>query len=236
MANPTAPPNSGLFTTAFVVGGVYNANTPTLKDGQSCAFQFDINGNLKTTSSGGGGGGNVNITQVAGNTVAATTAAALPVELFDGTNAFGTSTNPLYAYADLLGQTSLPTAISPPAAVQPMGDKFGRAIVTLNAMRDIIGTVSVQTTNASSTTLITGIASTYADIITYIATNESSTATVISLSDGTTTYKYALAGNGGIVINFPTPLPAASTNTNWTVQSSVNSINVDHVAVYVKNK
>jgi hypothetical protein len=57
-------------------------------------FSFDANNNLMVTSSGGGSS-STNITQVAGNTIAATTAAALPVELFDGTNPFGTASNPL---------------------------------------------------------------------------------------------------------------------------------------------
>jgi uncharacterized protein affecting Mg2+/Co2+ transport len=54
----------------------------------------DVSENIRVTG-GGGGGGAVNVTQVAGNNINATPAAALPVELFDGTNAFGTATNPL---------------------------------------------------------------------------------------------------------------------------------------------
>jgi len=42
----------------FTVGGFYNFAPFTLVDGQACALQFDINGNLKVTSTGGGGGSN----------------------------------------------------------------------------------------------------------------------------------------------------------------------------------
>lgn len=93
MASPKAPPNSSQPTTAEVVGGVYNATTPTLVDGQASALQLDSSGNLKTTSSGGGGGGNVNITGVNGPAPALSN--PLPVELSDGTNAVGTVGNPL---------------------------------------------------------------------------------------------------------------------------------------------
>lgn len=137
----------------------------------------------------------------------------------------------------LIAATALPTAVTGGQLVGAMGDKFGRQITTLNGPRDIIGTVSVQTTDNSSHNLIAGAgAGIYTDILFLVVTNESATAAVISLSDGTTTYKIAVAANGGAVLPIPTPLPAASTNTAWTVQSSVNSINLDFIAIYVKNK
>ena len=93
MTTPTAPPNASKPTTAQLVGGVYNINTETLVDGQATPFQFDVNGKLLVNSSGGGGGGNVNITGINGNPPALGN--PLPVELSDGTNAFGTVGNPL---------------------------------------------------------------------------------------------------------------------------------------------
>jgi hypothetical protein len=138
------------------------------------------------------------------------------------------------SYNGSIASTSLPAAATAGNLVGDMSDKFGRGITTLNGMRDIIGTASVQNTGASGT-LIGQIASTYCDIIQLILTNETATATVVSISDGTTTYKFALAANGGGVFTFPTPLPATSTNTNWTVSNSASST-VDCVAIYVKNK
>jgi len=106
----------------------------------------------------------------------------------------------------------------------------------LNAPRDLIGTVQV---NSSSSSLVTFIAAgatgVFNDISTFTATNESSTATIVNLSDQTTTYKYAIAGNGGIVINFPTPLPAASSALAWQVANSAG-VAVDYTAVFIKNK
>jgi hypothetical protein len=55
-------------------------------------FTFDSSNALVTTG-GGGGGGDVNISEISGNPVALSN--PLPVELSDGTNPFGTMSNPL---------------------------------------------------------------------------------------------------------------------------------------------
>jgi fibronectin-binding autotransporter adhesin len=134
-----------------------------------------------------------------------------------------------------IAATALPSAATATDTVVPMADKFGRQIHILNGMRDIVGAVQVNSSSSSLVSFIAAIASTYNDITTFTATNESSTATIVSLSDGTTTYKYAIAANGGIVVTFPTPLPAASSNTAWQVSNSA-AVAVDYTAVYVKNK
>ena len=77
----------------------------------------DATEEIRTTGSGGGGGA-VNVTQVAGNTVAATPAAALPVELFDGTNPLGTTSNALNerirkSGSILFGPAAIPGNTSP---------------------------------------------------------------------------------------------------------------------------
>jgi hypothetical protein len=93
-------------------------------------------------------------------------------------------------------------------------------------------TASVQTTDSSPHTLIaaagTGVRTNISGLV---ITNESPTATVVSLSDGTVTYKFALAANGGMVNTVP--LPATSTNTAWTVTSSA-VVTLDFVVSYVK--
>ena len=131
--------------------------------------------------------------------------------------------------------STLPTAVTNGQLVGNMADKFGRSIVIANAHRDLLGTASVQSTSASPATLIAAIASTFNDIIDLVLTNESATPTIISISDGTTTYKFALAGNGGISKSYVTPLPATSVNTAWTISNSA-AVNVDAVMLYVKNQ
>lgn len=105
--------------------------------------------------------------------------------------------------------------------------------VTLNAIRTAVFPISVQSTSATPSTLIASAAAHYTDIVTLILTNEG-TATVVSISDGTITYKFALAANGIDVINFPTPLPASSSATAWTVSNSAAQT-VDCVLTYLKN-
>jgi hypothetical protein len=93
MSNSDGPLNSPKPTTSVIVGGVYNAATPTPEDGQALALQQDAQGRLLVSSTGGGGGGNVIITGI--NSVPPALTNPLPVELSDGTNAFGTAGNPL---------------------------------------------------------------------------------------------------------------------------------------------
>ena len=133
-----------------------------------------------------------------------------------------------------IAATALPTAATATNTVVPMADKYGRLIVLPQAPRDLVGTASVQNTGVSGT-LIGAIASTYCDITNLVITNETATPTVVSVSDGTTTYKFALAASGGGVFPFSPPLPAASVNTNWTVSNS-GSCTIDCVVTYVNNK
>jgi hypothetical protein len=133
--------------------------------------------------------------------------------------------------------TTVPTAVSDGAAVPVQADKFGHPVAVLNAPRDLIGTSIVSNNSATSgASLIgAGASNVYNDIITLIITNRSATATVVSLTDGTNTYTFAIAANGGLVCNFPTPLPAASSATAWTIGNSA-AVACDYVTVFCKNK
>jgi len=116
--------NSAAPTTSQPVGGVYSATPPVLKDGQAAALQLDINGKL-ITSGGGGGGSDVNIIEIAGSPVGLTN--PLAVELSDGTNPLGTSTNPIF-----VGQAPANTASAP--SQQTVGGSSG-SILASNALR-----------------------------------------------------------------------------------------------------
>ena len=134
------------------------------------------------------------------------------------------------------GSTALPTAVADGQTVPPMTDKYGRQVVVANAVRDLVGSASVQTTDSSAHNLLaSGGTGVYTDLVSLAITNESATATVVSLSDGTVVYKFALAANGGIVLQFPSTLPASSTATAWTVTSSA-AVTLDFVVTFAKNK
>jgi len=92
-----------------------------------------------------------------------------------------------------------------------------------------------QSTSASPATMIaSGGTSVYTDITELVLTNEGA-ATIVSISDGTLTYKFALAANGGLTKTFATPLKASATATAWTVSNSA-AVNVDCVGVVINNK
>lgn len=139
----------------------------------------------------------------------------------------------------MLAATALPAATTATNIAVPMTDKFGRQACVLNTVRDLVGTATLNSSSNSATSFIAaGGSGVFNDIISLIITNESSTATIVSLSDngsGGTVYKFALAANGGIVINFPTPLPQGTSNAAWNVLNSA-SVACDYVAVFAKNK
>ena len=136
-----------------------------------------------------------------------------------------------------IAATALPTAATTAKTVVPMADKFGRQTVVLNTVRDLVGTLILSNDSHTSAQNFgsAGGVGIYLDITTFVVTNRSATATVVTLGDGTNNYTYAIAANGGIVINFPTPLPASSTATQWTVLNSAG-VACDYMAVTVANK
>jgi hypothetical protein len=133
--------------------------------------------------------------------------------------------------------TTYPTAATDGQIVAQMADKAGRIVTAPNAPRDLVGTSVLSNNSSASGASLIGAGSTgvFNDIITLVITNRSSTATVVSLTDGTNTYTFAIAGNGGLVCNFSTPLPAASSATAWTIGNSA-TVACDYMTVYAKNK
>jgi hypothetical protein len=132
-----------------------------------------------------------------------------------------------------------PTAVTDGDRVNCFRDDVGRQIAVLNQCRDL---TSVQqttiTSSTSETTIVTAIASTFVDLVQLTITNSSATALIVTLKDstaGTTRGIYALAANGGIVIPFPTPLPQATVNNNWTLTCGTSVASIYVVAEYVKN-
>lgn len=128
--NSTVPPNAP--TTA----GVYNSVPPTPLDGQSVALQTDSAGNLKVvTSSSPGSSQDVNIAKIVGAAPALSN--ALPVELSDGSNAVGTSSNPLRVSAS--EETS--TVYNGLTALTPL---FATIVASSSGVTNIIALVSAK--------------------------------------------------------------------------------------------
>lgn len=199
--------NASGTVSSILTGGQFNTTPTTITTGGFSPLQLDNAGNLLVNTKTGAA--------IAATGATAPTSAAL---------------------GGLRAATTYPTAVTDGQMVAGMADKAGRTAVVLNSVRDLIGTASVQSTSASPAAFITaGGTGVFNDICELVLTNESATATIVSISDGTTTFKFALAGNGGMTKTFATPLVQGGTATGWTISNSA-AVNVDAVVVYVKNK
>lgn len=166
-------------------------------------------------------------------TVAATQSGTWVVS---GPTASGTAVSAAPLTVGGRASTTNPTAVADGQVVNERFDKTGRAIVRVGQARELYGKQATTiTASVTSTTVVTaGGAGVFTDITTLTVTNSSATALIVTLSDGTTSFIYALAANGGIA--FPnTFMPATTANVAWTLTcgTSVSSIYV--TVVYEKN-
>lgn len=154
-----------------------------------------------------------------------------------GSGATGSAVPAGADYEGLFAVTStFPTAATPGNLVGAMGDKAGRAVQVINSTRELTGAASLDSSSSSAVSFIaSGGASVFTDITELIITNDSATATIVTLSDGTATYKFAINANGGLTKSFLSPLPATSAATAWTVLNSA-AVSCHYIAVYAKNK
>ena len=91
----------------------------------------------------------VTATIAAAQTIAVTNAGTFAVQDQSGGSTGATAPTKAEEQGQIAA-TSLPTAVTNGQLVGAMGDKFGRAIQTMNGPRDIIGTASVQNTDRKS--------------------------------------------------------------------------------------
>jgi len=154
----------------------------------------------------------------------------VPVSV-DGNNSLIVSDNGLAA-------TSNPTPVTNGTTVPAMVDKMGRQVVIQGHARDLVGIASLSSSSSSAVSFISaGAAGVFNDITSLVITNTTATATIVTLSDngaGGNTHVYALAGNGGIVINFNPPMPQGTAAAAWDVLNSA-AVLCKYEAVYVKN-
>lgn len=141
--------------------------------------------------------------------------------------------------AGLRGATANPTAVTDGQMVGAMGDKLGRAVVVANGIRDQCADQKTTISNSTAeTTIVTAIASVFADMLSLVLANTGATATKVDIRDTTggsiRTTLYVPAGETrGIV--FSTPLKQATVNTNWTAQCAAATTAMEVTAQFVKN-
>lgn len=144
-------------------------------------------------------------------------------------------------YQGINAQTALPTAATAGNLTGATGDKFGRIIVIPQAMRDIVTPIAKLTITASTseTTLISAIASVFADIGSLSFVNTSATGTLIDLRDstsGTIRYSFYVPPTDMRGISFNVSLPQGTVNNNWTVQCGTSVSSIIVTGHYIQNK
>lgn len=142
-------------------------------------------------------------------------------------------------YNGLRGATTVPTAVTDGQTVGVMGDKYGRTVVQIGAPRDLLGIATLDSSSGTTVSFITaGAASVFNDISTLVITNDSATATIVSMSDNGAAgniYKFAIAANGGISVDYNPPLPQGTAAAAWQVLNSA-AVSLHYHAVFQKNK
>lgn len=116
-------------------------------------------------------------------------------------------------------------------------DKLGRLVVTVGHVREQVAKSAITLTNTTTATTIVPAAgaSVFVDITHLSITNGSSTATTVTLSDGTVSMVYNLTAGGGVNLNFLPALPATTANTAWTLTCGNAVTSVYCNAIYTKN-
>lgn len=137
--------------------------------------------------------------------------------------------------------TSLPSAVSNGQLVGQMADKFGRAVVLPNAMRDLVLPITqlTLTSTTSETTLIGQVASTFNDILSLVVINTSATATQVDFRDstgGTVRLSLYIPAGDTRGISLTTPLPQNAVNNNWTAKCGSSVASVIITGTYVANQ
>ena len=155
----------------------------------------------------------VNLTQTLGNATVVGTGyqdnALRVVEATDST---------VSTQAKLIARQTNPTAVADAATVFASADDLGRQITRPYQARDLITSAYASLTTGSKTSLITGIASTFFDLIQITCYNNSDAATVVTLTDESTTVRtIPVPANNVTNLNYIIPIKQSATGVDWYV-------------------
>lgn len=139
--------------------------------------------------------------------------------------------------------TALPTAATAGNLTGAMSDKFGRQVVNVATIRDLVGTqtTTLSASTAETTIVTAGAAGVFNDLVMLIVSNTSTaTNTRIDFRDATAgSILFSLQSNGGqppIGFALPVPIPQTTAANNWTAQCATSTTDVRIYAVFAKNK
>lgn len=173
-------------------------------------------------------GASTSALQTTGNTSLATIASSV--------GATGSAVPADASYTGVLAQTALPTATTAGNQVGALADIYGRQIVR-SAPRNLLGTVSINTTGTSGTLLAAQGANVFSDFYRLVIANSSATAVLVSISDGTNTYPFEVPANGTVGFSGPASdaTPAATANTAWTYTVATGTTTIYIHGQYILN-
>lgn len=133
-----------------------------------------------------------------------------------------------------------PTAVTTGDRVNALFDLLGKQVVRLNAVREleVHQHTEIVSSGAETTILAAGAAGVFHDITHIIITNQTATATNVTIKDstaGTTQMVIALDASGGGISSFPVPVKQTTAANNWTATSSSAAVTLDIFIQAVKN-
>lgn len=138
----------------------------------------------------------------------------------------------------VVGENALPTSVTNGQLVGVMADVAGRLITRNGGPRELLTDNNLTLTAIGNNTLIAaGAVGVFRDLTFLQASNTSTTAVRIDISDGTRIYSWFLAASGGgFNINFNPPLKATTAATAWTaaISASVTDVRVSAQSVDTK--
>ena len=131
-----------------------------------------------------------------------------------------------------------PTAVSAGDVVSATYDDLGRQVMRPHQVRDMIATAYVSLTNGTETTLKSGVASTFQDMLYVLCANQSDAAVTVDFRSGTggaVMLSVEVPANGTAGIAPPSPIPMSSVAQAWTADMpDITGTTVDISALFTR--
>lgn len=154
--------------------------------------------------------------------------------------------NPIPAQNNLIAMTSNPAAVANAAVVIQRSDKIGRGVMVMYQVRELVATARASLISAAldtglETTLLTGVASTFLDLVSVQCANTSTLAVNVDLRDnrvGGIITSLTIPANSVSTMKFDPPIPQNEAGNSWTATVSSNGVSgttVNVSAQFVKN-
>lgn len=111
-----------------------------------------------------------------------------------------------------------PTAVADADRVDGSFDDVGRQLTRPYQVRDLIKSAAASLTTGTKTSLIAAVSGAFLDLIQISCYNNSDAATVVTLTDESTTVRtIPVPANGVTQLNFQVPIRQSGTNAAWYV-------------------